>query len=292
MRIRREIRLRGGCFFRRFFRLLPLSGARSCLQIRRVVQPNDPRVILHRACLVRPRLGKELPCLRPAKRRQKHPIAEAKHTCRRSRRQRKRERLVPLFEYRRKPGCAVAHDEHFFRPRHRNIQYAKLLGNCLPPHFFANRKPRQRRKIRARVHIDDVCPREKRLIKQNAHRSVAQIKALGEVRQKHDRKFQSLGLVHAHDMHRVFCATSRPGRRRVPRFCQIVHVPKKAHQALIASGGKAYDLRAQKLQIRPPHRAVFHRRKDILHAGRLQNKVKELRERQEPCTAAHVRQPR
>ena len=93
-------------------------------------------------------------------------------------------------------------------------------------------------------------------------------------------------------MHRVFCAASRPGRRRVPRFCQIVHVPKKAHQALIASGGKAYDLRAQKLQIRPPHRAVFHRRKDILHAGRLQNKVKELRERQEPCTAAHVRQPR
>ena len=292
MRIRREIRLRRGLLGLWLPQLLPHCIFKPLLQIRRVVQPDDPRVTLHRAYLVRPRLGKELSRLRPAKRRQKHPIAEAKRTCRRSRRQRKRERLVPLFEYRRKPRCAVAHDEHFFRPRHRNIQYAKLLGNCLPPHFFANREPRQRRKIRARVHIDDVCPREKRLIKQDTHRSVAQIKALGEVRQKHDRKFQSLGLVHAHDMHRVFCAASRPGRRRVPRFCQIVHVPKKAHQALIASGGKAYDLRAQKLQIFFSHRAVFHRGKDILHTGRLQNKVKELRKRQKPCTAAHVLQPR
>lgn len=257
-----------------------------------MVQANDPRVTLHRAYLVRPRLGKELSRLRPAKRRQKHPVAKAKSAGCCSRRERKCERLVPLFEYRRKSGCAVAHDEHFLCPRHRNIQYAKLLGNCLPPHFFANRKPCQRRKIRARVHIDDVCPREKRLIKQDTHRSVAQIKALGEVRQKHDRKFQSLGLVHAHDMHRVFHSASRPDRGRVPRLGQIVHVPKEAHQALIASGEKAYDLCAQKLQIRPPHRAVFHRGKDILHTGRLQNKVKELRERQEPCAAAHVLQPR
>ena len=292
MRIRREIRLRRGLLGLWLPQLLPHCIFKPLLQIRRMVQANDPRVTLHRAYLVRPRLGKELSRLRPAKRRQKHPIAEAKHTCRRSRRQRKCERLVPLFEYRRKPGCAVAHDEHLFRPRHRNIQYAKLLGNRLPPHFFANREPRQRRKIRARLHINDVCPREKRLIKQDTHRSVAQIKALGEVRQKHDRKFQSLGLVHAHDMHRVFHSASRPGRRRVPRLGQIVHVPKEAHQTLIASGGKACDLCAQKLQIFLSHRAVFHRGKNILHAGRLQNKVKELRERQKPCTAAHVRQPR
>ena len=70
-------------------------------------------------------------------------------------------------------------------------------------------------------------------------------------------------------MHRVFHSASRPGRRRVPRLGQIVHVPKEAHQALIASGGKAYDLRAKKLQIFLSHRAVFHRGKDILHAGRL-----------------------
>ena len=94
-----------------------------------------------------------------------------------------------------------------------------------------------------------------------------------------------------HNLHGVCWSCLRARRRQLPALFQLVHIPQKAHQALISSGGKGRRLRAQQLQILPPRRAAFHRGKHVFHTSRLQDEVQKLPERQEPALPAHLGKP-
>ena len=90
---------------------------------------------------------------------------------------------------------AGAHDEPFFRARHRHVQQAHLLREALACEAACDRGAGERGILRAALEIRDLRAEAEHGMDEHARAALAQVEAVREVAEEHDGEFQALGLV-------------------------------------------------------------------------------------------------
>ena len=191
----------------------------------------------------------------------------------------------------RRARAGADHDELFLRARHGDVQHAQLLGLCLAAQLTLKCEPRSRGVFdRAfRVHADR--PEAVFRVDEHGALEVHAAERAREVRKDHDRKFQSLGLVDAHDAHALRGVRGlRHGR--LAGFQLLAQMPDKGEEPPPAAALKFLRQREERTKIFPacgssPHRAE-HRR----DMAALIERRDQLGERERPRALAQLAQQR
>ena len=173
----------------------------------------------------------------------------------------------------RRARAGADHDELFLRARHGDVQHAQLLGLGLAAQLTLKCEPRDRGVFdRAfRVHADR--PEAVFRVDEHGALEVHAAERAREVRKDHDRKFQSLGLVDAHDRH-------TPGIAGGGGHCALVlqagQVLQKLGQIPLISLFKPGSQLEEGLQVGPAQISVLHRSINAVQACKLQAALQKL----------------
>ena len=140
---------------------------------------------------------------------------------------------------------------------HGNVEDALLFRQVLPPQRFLHSYAGQGRILDLSGKVDTLRAKTHLRMDQNSSIKVLPGEAVVQVRQDHDGKLQSLGLVDAHQPH-----TGNSGRRlgqgSLSVFNETAKLGHKGKETAVAAAFKLFGMAGKGDEILPPLGTLFH----------------------------------
>ena len=179
----------------------------------------------------------------------------------------------------------VGHHQPILGSGHGNVEHPHFLGNTLSCHSGSNGSLGKSWVANPVLPIHRAQTQPQLLITENLRPQVLLIEPPGKVAQEHHRKFQSLGLVNAHN---ADAACSRRAGNHQPQLLHPVQVIQERRQRPVCAVFKVTGILKEGLQILRPGLAAGHSGKEAVQSGFRQRFFQQSRQGAVSCLPAKI----